>query len=152
MKIKSFFVLLFALGITLNAQNKNPNYNAEVAAKYGGDEYGMKNYVLAMLQTPPDSVRVVKMTNDLMKGHLANINKLVKEEKLIVAGPFGENTQRYRGLFIFDVATVEEAKALVATDPAVQAGVFDVVYIPWYGSAALKGYLEDSDKIWVVQP
>jgi uncharacterized protein YciI len=71
-----------------------------------------------------------------MQGHLSNINRLANEGKLVIAGPYingGEN----RGLFIFNVETIEEAKALTETDPAVKAGVFRVELTQWYGSAAL---------------
>jgi uncharacterized protein YciI len=77
---------------------------------------------------------------------------LVDEGKLIVAGPFGTNDKTWRGLFILDVKTVEEASALVQTDPAVKAKLFDVDLVPWYGSAALPEYLPASDKIWKAEP
>ncbi|MFT6815342.1 MAG: hypothetical protein ACJAZ3_001249 [Sphingobacteriales bacterium] len=43
-----------------------------------------------------------------------------------------------RGLYIFDVQTIEEAQALSETDPAVQAGVFELELVKWYGSAGVK--------------
>jgi uncharacterized protein len=54
-----------------------------------------------------------------------------------VAGPFGKNDKSYRGLYIFNVATVEEAEKLVVLDPAVKAGVFVPDLTPWYGTAAM---------------
>jgi hypothetical protein len=42
-----------------------------------------------------------------------------------------------RGIYIFDVRTLEEAQALTATDPAIQAGRLEMELHPWYGSAAL---------------
>jgi len=42
-------------------------------------------------------------------------------KKLVVAGPFGDDG-RLRGIFVFKVASIDEARALAATDPAVQAG------------------------------
>ncbi len=41
------------------------------------------------------------------------------------------------GIFIFDVTTVEEAKTLTETDPAIQAGVLTMELRPFYCSAAL---------------
>ncbi|HEX7334251.1 MAG TPA: YciI family protein [Pyrinomonadaceae bacterium] len=69
-------------------------------------------------------------TEELQKGHMANINKLAEMKKLIAAGPFGDNG-RLRGIFVFRVASLEEAKALTATDPAVQAGRFAIEIYPW---------------------
>ena len=60
-------------------------------------------------------------TEEIQKGHMANINRLAEMKKLVVAGPFGDNG-RLRGIFVFRVASVEEAKVLTATDPAIQAG------------------------------
>jgi uncharacterized protein YciI len=67
---------------------------------------------------------------------MANINRLAEEGKLIVAGPFEDNGE-LRGIFVFNVATLEEAKTLTETDPAVQAGRLIMELHPWYGSAAM---------------
>ena len=145
----TFVILLFLISCnTVFAQNTNPNYDAELAKKLNADEYGMKNYVLVILKTGENKTTDKEELNKLFRGHMENIQRLVKEGKLIVAGPFGENNLTWRGLFIFDVKTVEEARELVQTDPAIKAGIFDVDLVPWYGSAALPEYLPASDKIW----
>ena len=69
-------------------------------------------------------------TEALQKAHLANINRLAETKKLVVAGPFGDNTN-LRGIFVFRVASLEEAKALAETDPAVQAGRLVIEMHPW---------------------
>jgi uncharacterized protein YciI len=71
-----------------------------------------------------------------MAAHLANITRLADEGRLVVAGPFLDDGP-LRGIFIFKVATVEEARALTASDPAIQAGHLEMELHPWYGSAAL---------------
>ena len=70
-----------------------------------------------------------------------------KEGKLVVAGPFNDNYLKYRGIFILDVKTDEEAKNLIELDPTVKAGVFDYEILPWYGSAALPMYLKYHDQV-----
>lgn len=150
-KTISMSIFLFA-GIILYAQKTNPNYDAELAKKLGADEYGMKNYVLVILKTGENKTTDKEELNKLFRGHMENIQRLVKEGKLIVSGPFGENNLTWRGLFIFDVKTVEEARELVQTDPAIKAKLFDVDLVPWYGSAALSEYLTASDKIWKANP
>ena len=152
MKTTFAILLFFISGITVYAQETNPNYDAELAKKLGADEYGMKNYVLVILKTGENKTTDKKELNKLFRGHMENIQRLVKEGKLIVAGPFGENNLTWRGLFIFDVKTVEEARELVQTDPAIKAKLFDVDLVPWYGSAALPAYLPASDKIWKANP
>ena len=69
-------------------------------------------------------------TEAIQKAHLDNINKLADMKKLVVAGPFGDNG-RLRGIFVFKVATIEEARSLAATDPAVQAGRLALQIHPW---------------------
>ena len=69
-------------------------------------------------------------TEEIQKGHMANINKLAEMKKLVAAGPFGDNG-RLRGIFVFRVGSLEEAKALTATDPAVQAGRLAMEIHPW---------------------
>ena len=73
----------------------------------------------------------------IQSAHLANIRRLADEGKLLLAGPFGHDGDM-RGLFFFDVPTMEEAEALVASDPAVQAGRLRVDLYPWWATSKLK--------------
>ena len=54
----------------------------------------------------------------------------------MLAGPFMQEGEM-QGIYLFNVPTVEEARALTETDPAVQAGRLIMDLRPWYGSAAL---------------
>jgi uncharacterized protein YciI len=69
-------------------------------------------------------------TEELQKAHIANIVRLADLKKLVVAGPFGDNGQ-LRGIFVFKVASLEEARALTETDPAVKAGRLAIDLHPW---------------------
>lgn len=69
-------------------------------------------------------------TEELQKAHLANIVRLAELKKLVVAGPFGDNTN-LRGIFVFRVSTLKEAQELAATDPAVLAGRLAIDIYPW---------------------
>jgi uncharacterized protein len=112
-------------------------YDAALAKRLGADERGMRMYVLALLKTGTAQLPAGKERDTLFEGHMANINRLAKEGKLALAGPFEKNDKNFRGLFILIAKTIEEAKRLVETDPTIKAGVFAVELIPWYGSAAL---------------
>ncbi len=150
-KIYTMAVMLFITAVNCG-QTKNVNYDSTLAKSLGADDYGMKSYVFVILKTGAYNPREKEIRDSLFAAHMKNINRLVEEKKLIVAGPFGNNNIQYRGLFILDVKDIEEARALVNTDPAVKANIFDVVLIPWYGSAALPEYLKAADKIWKLNP
>ncbi|NOU17208.1 MAG: hypothetical protein HOO91_06580 [Bacteroidales bacterium] len=111
-------------------------YDSALAKSLGADDYGMKNYVMAFLKS--GTVKITDSTERtiLQKAHLKNIQRLADEGKLIIAGPFLDN-QEIRGIFIFNVETLEEAKTLTETDPAIKAGTLVMELHPWYGSAAL---------------
>jgi len=116
------------------------SYNKALADSLGSDEYGMKMYVLVILKTGSATFDK-KITDSLFNGHMANIARLASEGKLVVAGPLKKNDKNYRGIFIFNVTTTEEANKLLITDPAVNAKVLDSELYEWYGSAALPMYL-----------
>jgi uncharacterized protein YciI len=69
-------------------------------------------------------------TEELQRAHMANINRLAEMKKLVVAGPFGDDGN-LRGIFVFKVASLDEAKALAETDPAVIAGRLAIDMHPW---------------------
>lgn len=149
LKITLLYASIFCITF-LNAQN--PNYDAELAKQLGADDYGMKMYSLVILKTGLNQVMDKDSSAVLMRGHLENITKLAEQDLLTVAGPFGPNDLQYRGLFILNVATKEEAEVLLSTDPAIAAGVFETEIILWYGSAALPTYLENHEKIEKTKP
>lgn len=125
-----------------------PSFDPELAKKLGADERGMKSYVLCILKTGPKDAEVKgDARKEIFAGHFANIGRLAEDGKLAVAGPFGKNDRSYRGLYIFNVPTVEEAEKLVVLDPAVKAGVFVYELTPWYGSAAMMAVNETHKRI-----
>jgi uncharacterized protein YciI len=139
------FTLLFS-GI-VNAQSTNTKYDKTLADSLGADEYGMKMYVLVLLKTGTAKINDKRTVDSLFAGHLQNIKRLANEGKLSVAGPLQKNDKNYRGIFILNVKTVDEAKSLLQTDPAIKAQLLDVELYGWYGSAALPMYLPASEKV-----
>lgn len=114
----------------------NPKYDAQAAQRLGADQRGMRSYVLVILKTGPNKIAPGKERDEMFAGHFANIKKLAAEGKLALAGPF-DGAGGWRGLFIFAVKDIEEAKQLTATDPVIIKGEMIAEYHPWYGSAAV---------------
>lgn len=111
-------------------------FDPALAARTGADAYGMRNYVLVVLRTGPKRVPDGEARKAMFAGHFANMARLTEAGKLVMAGPFGDKDGDWRGLFVFAVADVDEAKALVATDPVIVEGEMVADYHVWYGSAA----------------
>jgi uncharacterized protein YciI len=121
-------------------------YDSLLVEKYEADEYGMKSYVIAFLKRGPNRSQDSLESARLQKAHLENIGRLAKEGKLLLAGPFLDDGE-LRGIYIFNVKTVEEAKKLTETDPAIQTGSLVMELHPWYGSAAVMAIPEMHRKL-----
>jgi uncharacterized protein YciI len=113
-----------------------PSYDPALAERLGADERGMRPYVLVILKTGPTRVPDGEKRDAMFAGHFANMDRLSKAGKLVLAGPFTEDPDKWRGLFVFAVADVDEAKRLVSTDPVIVNGEMVAEFHRWYGSAA----------------
>jgi len=137
------FAIIFTVGCTTaTAPEKltktdtiSAGYDAVLAKKLGADDYGMRSYVMVILKTGPNDKTLTDESKraEIFTRHFSNMERLAEAKQLVLAGPFGDPD----GLYIFNVKTVEDAKALVMTDPAVAAGIFTPEFTPYYGSAAL---------------
>jgi|GEM_PF-1530314 len=120
-----------------NIESDNALYDHALAQKLKADEYGMSTFVIAFLKTGPNKSANEEEGQKMQAAHMANMNKLAEEGKLVMAGPFFDDPE-LRGLFIFDVETIAEAKALTETDPMIQNGILVMELKKWYGSAGLR--------------
>ena len=131
-------ILLFTLLLFSKVYSQNtPAYNEKLAKQLGADEYGMKSYVMAFLKRGPTPSKDSATSVQLQKAHMNNIQRMANEGKLCVAGPFLEKGE-IRGIYIFNVTTIEEAIKLTETDPLIKSGGLIMELHQWYGSAALQ--------------
>ena len=131
MKYILFFLLLCGTQISYSQPKKKPAKTEGGRSTTPGKKFEMKQYFFVMLSKGPhrdqDSVTAAK----LQEGHMANIQRLAGMGKLAVAGPFGDDGN-WRGIFILDCATKEEAEAMLKTDPAIGAGRMIYEIHPWW--------------------
>jgi len=142
--MKHLITALAMIGLTAcsaatDAPIETKGHDADLAQSLGADNYGMRSYIMVILNTGPNDKTIANETEraDIFKGHFSTIKSLAEAKHLVVAGPLSDPDGVKRGLFILNVKTVEEAKALVLSDPAVKAGIFTPDFTPYYGSAAL---------------
>ena len=133
-------LIIFTIGFT-------QKYDVRLAKKLGADDYGMKSYMLVILKTGTNATTDKQTLDSLFRGHMNNIQRLSEQGKLIVAGPMRKNENNYRGIFILDVKTHDEALQILTADPTIREKIFDVELYDWYGSAALPTYLPAHTKI-----
>jgi len=144
MVLMAFFLLLI---VPAKAQLEQKEYDPALAKSLGADEYGMRWYVMAILKTGSNNLKDSVRRAALFADHFKNIGRLAEMGKLVVAGPFGKNDKSYRGIFILNVSTLEEAVELLQSDPTIREKVLKADLFKWYGSAALPEYLQWQKKI-----
>lgn len=144
MKLAGMFALSVCLVLQLTAPalaqapapNPPPNHDAALAKRLGADAHGMRSYVLVILKTGPKRVPDGDARKAMFAGHFANMERLAKEGKLALAGPFSNDPAGWRGLFLLAVDDLDEAKRLTETDPVIVNGEMVAEYHRWYSSAA----------------
>ncbi len=130
----------------VDAPAKPPVYDAELAKAAGGNDMGMKSYVLVILKTGPNKMAAGVERSKMFEGHMANIHRLAAEKKLVLAGPL-DGVDGWRGLFILATPDIEVAKTYVATDPVIIHGEMVAEYHKFFGSAGLTMVNEIHNKI-----
>ncbi|MCK6592056.1 MAG: YciI family protein [Polyangiaceae bacterium] len=101
----------------------------------------MRTYFMAFLRRGPAwSAEKTPEVTAVSKGHMDHIGEMAKSGALLVAGPFldAKGPGDLAGIFIFGVASIDEAKALAEADPAVKAGRFTVEVKPWFAGEGLR--------------
>jgi uncharacterized protein YciI len=91
----------------------------------------MTTYYLKLLYRGPTWTAEESLELErLQEAHLANNRRLAEMGKQVISGPCTDGSD-LRGVSILKVASLEEAQALAATDPSVQAGRLRFELHPW---------------------
>jgi uncharacterized protein len=128
--------LLFALALAGCMSSPKPVEPAASAKKFA-----MRSYTFVLLRRGPAwSADETDESKKIFEGHMANIQAMGKAGKLVLAGPFDapvDDRTAYAGLFVLDVKSDDEARALLASDPAVASHRLVAEYRAWYGPAGI---------------
>lgn len=94
-------------------------------------------FTFVFLNSRPDKAELPKEEVDkLMQGHLANIDRLAREGKLLVAGPF----EGGGGIYIFSSTSSDTVRQWISTDPGIRANRWRIEmfpYVPRTGSVCV---------------
>ena len=86
------------------------------------------DYTFVFLNTKVDKEQLTDTEAEaLQKAHLANIDRLVAEGKILVAGPF----ENGGGIFVLSTGSLAMAEEWILTDPAVKADRWNIEMHPF---------------------
>jgi uncharacterized protein YciI len=130
--------LILAITLLAQAQGAPPAQpkaeSSPPATKPATPPVEFESYQLVILQRPehPREYPQDKL-EEIQQAHLAHLLHLAQSGKLMVAGPLDDQPDpRMRGIEVFRVGSLEEAKRLAGEDPAVKAGRLEAVVMTWY--------------------
>lgn len=119
-------VCLFAIGVSAQEVNQFEYKTADTT-------YVMKKYYVCFLMAGERKSQTEEEAAEIQKQHLAHIEKLANEGKVLISGPF-ENGGDYRGILIFNAESIEQVKEWEGADPAVSSGRLKMNIIPWWAA------------------
>ena len=134
MKLPVAFLSVFIIIVACNNENDSaPMAKSDSSiTKTDTVQYGpMKAYWMVFLYSGPNRNHDSTSAAKIQELHIANIGRLAKEGKIVMAGPMGDKTD-LRGIFIMDCKDSLEAVDLVRSDTAIKTGRLKFEIHPWW--------------------
>jgi uncharacterized protein len=94
----------------------------------------MEKYYLVLLKRAPNAPKLEERElEDLQKKHIGHLRAMYEAGKMVIAGPFDEQQDlTMRGMCLYRVTTLDEARKLAEQDPSVKAGRLQVEVLAWW--------------------
>jgi uncharacterized protein YciI len=124
-------IVVAMLAVSVAAVASGEQVKASPAAAVAPPSPMEQVFLVLLKKGPRSSPEDTPERSAIQAGHMANIRAMWQARKLIIAGPIGDDGD-LRGIFIFRVPRLEDAQALVASDPAVKAGRLVGEIHPWW--------------------
>jgi uncharacterized protein YciI len=141
MKAYLILLLFFSMSCTNNKQETKQEvdskgrpssvYNLESDTTVYSEE--MKRFWLVLLKKGPNRNQDSVSRAKIQTAHLANITRLAKEGKILMAGPIGVEND-LQGIFLMNCKDSTEVAQFINTDTAVITGRLKMEYYPWWSA------------------
>lgn len=136
MKILLSVITILAIVVYACNQHKQKKVISE-SAKYNLESdtavhtKEMKRFWLVELKKGPNRNQDSASRVKIQAAHIANIERLAKEGRIIMAGPIGVEDD-LQGIFLMNCKDSSEVESFVKTDTAVTTGRLIMKYYPWW--------------------
>lgn len=137
MKYLILLLTMFLSGTWLSAQQLDEEGYEVFSYQDGDSTFLMRKYYFCVLRKGEQREHSPEEVANIQAGHMKHLSDLAREGKICIAGPFGDDGDE-RGIVIFKVKSLEEARKLAGADPAVISGRLVADIRPWWGGVGSK--------------
>lgn len=92
---------------------------------------GVKQYWMVLLKEGPNQLLSQEQTEGILAIHAQNIQHLTASGKMLVAGPFNDQSAGLKSVYILDCKDSLEATRLLQSDTAIASGLFSYELKSW---------------------
>ena len=122
--------ILLSVTVLASEEKEEPKKETKEGVKAESSASTGKNYIVGILKPGSNPELDSLERAEMIESHVEYLKYLNKNGKLYASGPMSTNPDM-RGLYIFNVASVEAAEGLMNSDRAIEAGLVTVEYHEW---------------------
>ena len=123
--IRTLLLIIILPMISFGQEEKNLN-----------EKFEMKEYYLVFLKEGSHRNQDSATAADIQSRHLEYLTKMYDDDKMSICGPLMDEND-IKGMCVYHVGSIDEAKRLAEDDPAVKSGRLIVEVHPWYSAKGM---------------